>query len=100
MNYLRPDLGENTIAYKCRRYWIIELAPNGRIDWVSKSDFDYVLWDGDIGAVIAMLNNSDNGTFVGTILSHVDLGTHEYSSLREATKDLAKHSDAYSKAIG
>ncbi len=100
MKYTRPELGNNTIAYRGRRYWVIELALDGKIDWAAKSDCDYVLWDGDIGAVIALLNNSAGGNFEGKITSHVDLGSHQYPSLREATKDLAKLSASYSRAIG
>ena len=45
MKYSRPDIGENTLAYKGRRYWIIELAPGGEFDFVTQELGDYAMYD-------------------------------------------------------
>ena len=44
MKYTRPDIGHNTIAYKSRRYWLIELAQDGQFYFVTKKLGYYVLW--------------------------------------------------------
>lgn len=45
MRYTRPDLGENTLAYKGRRYWVIAIKSDGEFEGIDRSLADYVLWD-------------------------------------------------------
>ena len=51
--YTRPDIGKNNLSYKGRRYWFVEIVPDGEFEGWEKSDYDYVLYDCLIGAVIA-----------------------------------------------
>lgn len=44
MRYVTPDLEGNTIAYKGRRYWLIELAEDGMFQCVDTSVADYVVF--------------------------------------------------------
>ena len=97
--YTLPDIEENTLSYRGRRYWLIEIAPDGKFEFWNKSDCDYVLYDCLYGAVIASVNDIDGGRCSGSIISHVDLGTTEYSSLRDAVDGLAAQAESYGKAI-
>ena len=45
MKYTRSDISDNTIAYKGRRYLLIELAQDGQFYLVTKELGDYVLRD-------------------------------------------------------
>ena len=40
LKYIRPDLGTNKVAYKERRYWVIEIDPNGEFEWMDRSFAD------------------------------------------------------------
>ena len=97
MKYTAPDVGENTVAYKGRRYWVIELAPNGQFEYVDTSMGDYVLWDGDLNGVLGTLRKCKNGKLIGEIIAHVDLGSHEYPSFREAVTGMVKVYDEFAK---
>jgi hypothetical protein len=99
MKYRRPDIGENSIAYKGRRYWVIELAPNGKFDWMDKSSGEYALWDCLCDAIIATIKLNSDDKFIGEIVAHVDCGSREFASLPEAVGCLAAESDWYSKAV-
>jgi hypothetical protein len=99
MRYRRPDIGENSLAYKGRRYWVIELTPNGEFDRMDKSMGDYALWDCLFDAIIATIKLNNDGKFIGEIVAHVDCGSREFVSLREAVGGLAAEFDWYSKAI-
>ena len=44
--YVRPDLTNGKAVYKGRRYWVVEINPTGLVDGMSKSDTDYLVWDG------------------------------------------------------
>ncbi len=95
MPYTRPDLGKNTIAYRGSRYWVIEIAEGEVFDYHDKSDCDYVLWDGEYETGIATIKDDGDGQFTGKINSHVDLGTHEFSTLKEAVKVLSHNVESY-----
>ena len=43
MKYTRSDIGYNTIAYKGRRFWVIELAQDEKFNFVTKELGEYVL---------------------------------------------------------
>jgi len=98
LKYARPDIGNNTIAYKGRRYWAIELAPDGKFDFVTKELGDYVLWDCLYDRAIATIIIQDDGSFIGTIMSHVPL-SFEYGDIELAAKDLPREYDAYLKYV-
>ena len=99
MQYIRPDLGKHTLAYKGRRYWVIEIAEGEVFDYRDKSDCDYVLWDGEYGSGIATIKDDGDGQFTGKINSHVDLGTSEFSTLKEAVKVLSHDVECYLDAV-
>ncbi len=44
--YVRPDLTNGKAVYKGRRYWVVEINPTGSVAGISKSDADYIVWDG------------------------------------------------------
>ncbi len=100
MRYVRPELGNNTIAYKGRRYWLIEIAEGGDFDGWKSPDYGYVLVDCLLGGVIALIANTPDGKYSGSIISHFDCGTFEFSSIQEAVNKLIKESEEYSKALG
>jgi len=98
--YTKPDIGNNTLAYRGQRYWLIEFAQDGEFCHYDKSDCDYVLYDGEYDAVIAFVNDVDGGRYSGSIKSHVDLGVTEYSSLSDAVDGLVAKMETYLDETG
>jgi hypothetical protein len=99
MKYCRPDIGENSVAYKGRRYWVIELAPNGEFDWMDNSFGEYARWDGLFDAIIATIKLNNDLKFTRKIVAHVDFTSHEFASFPEAVGSLAAEYDWYSKMV-
>jgi hypothetical protein len=100
MRYTRPDIGENTLAYKGRRYWIVKLTPGGEFNFVTHEHgiAEYVLWDCLYDGVIATLKDTQDGGVSGTLMSHVEL-TDVFSDIDEAAKMLPLFWDEYNKAV-
>jgi hypothetical protein len=98
MKYRRPEIGNNTLAYKGRRYWLIELAPDGKFDFVTKELGDYALWDCLYENVIATVRTKNDGDVVGTLLSHVEL-SYCFDNIEDAAKFLPKLYDVYLKQV-
>ncbi len=98
MKYTRPDIGNNTIAYKGRRYWVIKLAQDGKFDFVTKELGDYVLWDCLFNGVIATIKDAKEGGVIGSLLSHVEL-SYSFESVDEAANSLPVQYENYLKYI-
>ena len=98
MKYTRPDIGRNTIAYKGRRYWMIELAKDGKFDFVTKEFGDYVLWDCLFNAVIATIRKAKEGGVIGSLQSHVEL-SYSFQNVEEAAKNLPVKYESYIKHV-
>ena len=45
VKYITPDLEGNRLAYRGRRYWLVELADGASFQCVDKEEADYVVFD-------------------------------------------------------
>ena len=95
MRYTRPKLGSHQVAYKGRRYWVIEISETENFNYYSREDYQYAAWDGNGGYCYALINPTKDGKFVGQIIAHVNMKWHEFSSLEEAALMLAAEADVY-----
>ena len=81
--YVTPDLEGNTLAYKGRRYWLVELAEDGEFQCVDTSIADYVVFDRLENAPIGSVARIPGAGFeVSTIMGFA--GPEEVDTLREA----------------
>ena len=81
--YVTPDLEGNTLAYKGRRYWLVELAEDGEFQCVDTSIADYVGFDRLDNAPIGRVARIPGAGFeVSTIMGFA--GPEEVDTLREA----------------
>ncbi len=83
--YIIPILGDNTIAYKGRRFWIVELTGQDDFEFISKDEFDFVLYDKLVGCLIATIKKLD-GEKVKVFLNGYDAVTYEFDSLKIAAR--------------
>jgi hypothetical protein len=97
LKYRFPDVGGSRLAYKGRRYWIIELSEEAKIDWVTKADADFVMWDGSDEGVLALLWRKADGSFKGELTTALPLGEYEFQSIREAAQRIPAIWDWYIK---
>ena len=98
MKYTRPNIGDNTISYKGRRYWAIELAQDGELDFVTKELGNYVFWGCLYNDVIATIKDTKEGGGIGTIMSHVDLSS-SFNSIEVAAKFLPAQYESYQNYV-
>ena len=97
--YIRPDIGKNSLAYRGLRYWLIEIAPDNEFEGWKKSDCDFVLFDCLLGGTAALAKNTEGSRISGSIIAHVETGTREFSSLRDAAQGLAAEAEWYGKMV-
>ena len=96
MKYITPDLEGNRLAYRGRRYWLVELAGGNSFQCVDKEVADYVVFDRLDNAPIARVTRMSDGTFeISTIMGFAS----DYSvTLEEAVKVAASLIDEELKA--
>jgi hypothetical protein len=76
--YTRPNLDDEKILYKGKRYWVVEVKDSNKFfGYLSK--FDYFVWDGVYDAVIGVAKLKENGSF------HCETLHHQGSVVRDAT---------------
>lgn len=85
------------MVYKGRRYKLVELKLDPAFDIWTTDDADYVLWDGEYDAYLALVNRIPDGGFRGILNAHVDL-TYEYKTLRETVSGLIGEMESYLKS--
>ena len=97
MKYITPDLKGNRLAYRGRRYWLVELAEGTSFQCIDKEVADYVVFDRLDNAPIARVTRMPDGTFeVATIMGFALYDTAE--TLREAVRVAASLIDQELKA--
>ena len=95
MRYTRPELGPHKVAYKGRRYWVIEISETENFEYISRKDHQYAVWDGTFGAIVAVIDTTKEGKFLGKIIAHVDMASTEFTSLQDAAQILSDEADRY-----
>ena len=96
MKYITPDIEGNRLAYRGRRYWLVELADGASFQCVDKEEADYVVFDRLDDAPIARVTRMPDGTLeVATIM--VFASAHS-GTLEEAVKVAASLIDEELKA--
>lgn len=83
--YYIPVVGDNKIVYKGRRFWIVELSGEDDFEFMSKDEWDYVLFDKMVGCLIATIKKLDDER-VKVFLNGYDAVTYEFESLAIAAK--------------
>lgn len=59
MRYSSPDLEGNRLAYKGRRFWIVEIADGGSFHGFDRKEFgEYAVYDRLYGGVSAVIKRS------------------------------------------
>ena len=96
--YVIPELADNKIVYKGKRFWIVELCGNEDFEFMSKEDWDYVLFDKLVGCLIATINKLEDGR-VKVFLNGYDVVTYEFDSLKIAAKEAPVHLWRYFKEM-
>ena len=80
----KPELNANKLCYKDTKHWVVQITdPNGFE--LFDNEYDYVIWDLEEGAGLAVIKVNEDGRFVcWTTLSAVDYGEGTVDTFAEA----------------
>lgn len=79
-----PELNANKLCYKDRKHWVVQITdPNGFE--LFDNEYDYVIWDLEEGAGLAVIKVNEDGRFVcWTTLGAADYGSGTVDTFAEA----------------
>ena len=96
MKYKEPNIGDNSVVYKGKRYWIVELTGKDNIDGFDSEFCQFIMYDKLEMAVIATIVKMANGKFRSSLISHVELW-HEFNDMPEVIRMTPSCANAYYK---
>lgn len=76
-----PELSGHSVAFKGRRYWIIEVDVDHPFDWVTTD-----LYDKELGVTIAFASSKRGGGYSCTFT----FGQYDFSCDADSFKDIGK----------
>jgi hypothetical protein len=98
MRYVTPDLEGNTLAYRGRRYWLVELSPGGCFQCVDTTVADYVVFDRLYNAPVGCVSRDPDGGFeVWAMMGFT--GPDHAPTLRAAVQLAVSLADQESRAL-
>jgi hypothetical protein len=98
-DYTFPDFTQHKVAYNGRRRKVIEFLNDSPVEGFSKSDCDFLMWDGLYNGHVAQIHRKPDGSLHCDLNAHVDI-EFDYPNMREAVKGLAKEIETYFKDCG
>ena len=71
MKYIPPEVGDNKVVYKGKRYWIIEFTGKDKIDGFGRDNCQFIIYDKDYRAILAYIDFK-NGEYCAKLAWAID----------------------------
>ena len=86
MKYIPPNVGDNKVVYKGKRYWIIEFTGKDKIDGLDRDDCQFVMYDKLYQAVFAIVIMKEEKYYASLYW-----GIDDISEIFDTIKEVAKY---------
>jgi hypothetical protein len=85
MKYIPPNVGDNKVVYKGKRYWIIEFTGKDKIDGLGTDDCQFVMYDKLYQAVFAIIVMKDE-KYYASLYYGIDDVSESYDTIKDVAK--------------
>ena len=85
MKYIPPNVGDNKVVYKGKRYWIVEFTSNDKIDDLGRDDCQFVMYDKLYQAVFAIVVMKDE-KYYASLYYGIDDVSESYDTIKDVAK--------------
>ena len=100
MRYSTPDLEGNRLAYKGRRFWIVEVLPGSSFQGFGPTEAgEFVVYDRYYDGPLALVMRSQDGRLLATTITYLE-SQCEASTLKELAQKVYFIVDAEMRAMG
>ena len=97
MRYKEPNIGDNRVFYKGKRYWVIELTGKDNIDGFDSKFRQFIMYDRLDAAFIATIVKTASGKFRSSLISHVELW-YDFNDMPEVIRMTPGCANSYYKS--
>jgi hypothetical protein len=84
--YTPPELNGHKVAYRGRRFWIVEVDEDHPFDWVAAESGQYAIYDALFGSTIAYASEDPGGGYA----CEFHYGPHVLGCYVNALKDMGR----------
>ena len=100
MRYSTPDLEGNRLAYKGRRFWIVEVLPGNSFQgFEPPEDGEFVVYDRYYDGPLALVKMRQDGKLLATTVTYLE-SRCEASTLKELAQKMYDIVEAEMRAMG
>jgi len=96
MKYIPPDIGDNKVVYKGKRYWIIEFTGVDEIDGLGRDVCQYVMYDKLYQSILACIDIKDK-KYYAYLNWGIDDISDSFETLKEVALNMPRMDVAYAK---
>jgi hypothetical protein len=96
MKYIPPEIGDNKVIYKGKRYWIIEFTGKDKIDGFGRDDCQFIMYDKDCRGILAYIDIK-NGEYCASLAWGIDNYTCNFDNIKEVAKGVIDMDRYYAK---
>ncbi len=85
MKYTSPNVGDNKVAYKGKRYWIVEFSGNDKIDGFGRENCQFIMYDKDRNGILAYIDMKD-GVYYASLAWGIDDFTRKFDNIKDVVE--------------
>ena len=99
MKYIPPEVGDNMVVYKGKRYWVIEFTGKDKIEGFGKDDCQFIIYDKDDRGILAYIDIK-NGEYCAKLAWAIDEFTRNFDNFKDVVKGVVSMNRYYAKHCG
>jgi hypothetical protein len=96
MKYIPPEVGDNKIIYKGKRYWVVEFTGKDKIDGFGRDDCQFVMYDKYGNGILAYIDIKDD-EFIATLAWGIDDFKRTFKNIKELVNGVIEMDKFYAK---
>lgn len=96
MKYIPPEVGDNKVVYKGKRYWIVEFTGKDKIDGFGREDCQLIMYDKECNGILAYIDFK-NGEYFASLAWGIDDYTCSFDTIKYVAKGVVKMDSYYAK---
>jgi hypothetical protein len=96
MKYIPPDVGDNKVVYKGKRYWIVEFTGKDKINLFGRNNCQFIMYDKYYKGILACIDIK-NGEYCATLAWGIDNFTRKFENIEELVKGIIDMDRYYAK---
>ena len=96
MKYIPPEVGDNKVIYKGKRYWIVEFTGKDKIDGFGRENCQFIMYDKDSREILAYIDIK-NRKYFATLAWGVDEFPRIFDKVKELVESVIEMDRYYAK---